>query len=480
MKKFSATFYFGLLGISILIIQSIITQNIIVVLLSLMGFALILYYQNEQKDVKLVVSKAKIAKHFNRRVSTHYFVMFIEIKNLPMYSQFFDLKLTDSIAQNIYRSLKDTFESPTFLYAVNQLVVVGKFSSDDLSNEALRHDEQLTMMRKLYKHIRQTEFEIHGSMYYGDCVIGSGSIGYSQHIKSFDQLVSLAQFAMMQAKIKHQHYLIADDKMRIVYNDTRLFYQTLEKGLDLDEFEPHFLPIFSKDNLNIVGVESLLRWEQNGYRVIEANKFKDIAYEKNIMREIDLRIIKKTFKQYAYWKREQLVSDAFKIVLNISSRALTSIKKAELLELIHTYDIDLRNIEFDISEQSLHDERVIKAIKNLEEIGFRFSVDTIEAIHNIFDSLLDVDIKTIKLNAKMLPNKYSGKTKQTFYKQFVRIARHFGYEIMSKGVETKQQLEFTRECRVDYVQGYYFTPPLNKTLIYEYLYKYRDGIQDLF
>ncbi len=480
MKKFSATFYFGLLGLSILIIQSIISENIIVVLLSLVGFALILIYQYEQQDVKLVVSKAKIVKHFKRKVSTHYFVMFIEIKNLPMYSQFFDLKLTDSIAQNIYRSLKDTFELPTFLYAVNQLVVVGKFSSPEMTDETKRYEEQETMIRKIYKHIAKTEFEVHGSTYYGDCVVGAATIGDSQHIKSFDQLVSLAQFAMMQAKINHQHYIVADDRMRIIYNDTRLFYQTLEKGLDLDEFEPHFLPILSKDELQIIGVESLLRWEQNGYRVIEANKFKDIAYEKNVMYEIDQRIIRKTFEQYAYWQKQNLVPKSFKIVLNISSRALISMKKEDLLNLIDSYNIDLKNIEFDISEQSLQDERVIKAIKNLEDIGFRFSVDTIDAIHNIFDSLLDVDIKTIKLNAKMLPNKYSGKTKQAFYKQFVRIARHFGYEVMSKGVETKQQLAFARSCHVDYVQGYYFTPPLNKTLIYEYLYKYQDGIEHLF
>lgn len=480
MNKTPFTFYFGLLGLSALLIQSIIKENAIIVLICMIGFGLILIHQHHEQHVKLVVSKAKIANHFKNRVSTHYFVMFIEIKNLPMYSQFFDLTLADSIAQNIYHSIKTTFDLPTYIYTVDQLVVIGKFENKDILEEHTRYLEQETLVKRIYKHITQTEYETKDSTYTVDAVIGVSSIGLQEHITDFDQLVSLAQFTMMRAKTKDKRYCIANDQIRITYVDTRLFYQTLEQGLDLDEFEPHFLPIFSNDYLKIIGVESLLRWEQNGYRVIEAARFKDIAYEKKIMRQIDLIIIEKTFKQYAYWRKEKIICSDFKIVLNISSRALLSITKDQLVTLINTYQIPLSNIEFDISEQSLSNENVIFAIKALEEAGLTFSVDTLEAMQNIFESLLEVKVKTIKLNAKMLPNKYSDKKKQTFYRQLVRVAKLFGYEVMSKGVETKQQLAFARSCNVDYVQGYYFTPPLNKTLIYEYLYKYQNGIEELF
>ena len=49
-------------------------------------------------------------------------------------------------------------------------------------------------------------------------------------------------------------------------------------------------------------------------------------------------------------------------------------------------------------------------------------------------------------------------------------------EVLSKGIENKNHLKFAKQLEVDYVQGYYFTPPLDEMNILVFLKKYKDGI----
>jgi EAL domain-containing protein (putative c-di-GMP-specific phosphodiesterase class I) len=43
----------------------------------------------------------------------------------------------------------------------------------------------------------------------------------------------------------------------------------------------------------------------------------------------------------------------------------------------------------------------------------------------------------------------------------ISLAHNLGLEVIAEGVETAQQLDYLRELKCQYCQGYYFSPPLN-------------------
>ncbi|MBP5311325.1 MAG: EAL domain-containing protein, partial [Clostridia bacterium] len=44
-----------------------------------------------------------------------------------------------------------------------------------------------------------------------------------------------------------------------------------------------------------------------------------------------------------------------------------------------------------------------------------------------------------------------------------------GSDIVQEGVETKEQLDFAISCGADYIQGYFFSKPIEKDQFFSYL-----------
>jgi len=228
--------------------------------------------------------------------------------------------------------------------------------------------------------------------------------------------------------------------------------------------------------MKVIGCESLLRWEKNEYRIIEASKFKQVAEEKHLFEEMDIMIIEKSLNSYSVWQQDDLIDPDFTMTLNVTKNTLQNLHAHELMKLVKQYDIPPQNIELDISDNDLEDRHTSHVITQLKDFGFRVSVDAFQANHTVLQSLLHVSIDTIKIDRLMLPSNDMDQEKIQFYKMIVKLSHMLGYQTMAKGVENKSQLHLAKSLQVDYIQGYYITPPLNDMKIRGFLNKYHRSV----
>ncbi len=471
--------YFGInLLLALSIIQSIIIRDYTVTFLSAFGIGLIIYQLRVNEDVKLVISKNKINRKYKNKDVNNYFVVFLQITNLSTYSQFYDIHLSDYIIEKTYNLLKKKLHNNVFLYSADQIVIINEFENKTVINQLLRTNEQKDKTNQILNYIKNLKFSPNNNLeYYQAKVIGgTGSNGIRNCSTSIDSLIKLAHFSMLQARKDNKEVIVATEETRIVKEDIDSFNQEIENGIELEEFNPHFLPIFNPETMKIVGCESLLRWEKNEYRVIEAAKFKDIANEKNLFEKIDKMVLEKSFQSYQKWLQKDLVDRDFILTINLSKQSLECVHIHELISLTDKYKIKHRNIEFDISEQDIISEETINAITKLKKAGFKVSVDAFNSSSSNLKSLINLGIDTLKLSRSNLPSQDSSQKEHHLYGSLVKFSHLMGYKVMSKGIENKTQLTLAKELHPDYVQGYYFTPPLNDMNIQGFLNKYRSGI----
>jgi EAL domain-containing protein (putative c-di-GMP-specific phosphodiesterase class I) len=420
--------------------------------------------------------------HINRKFKkidiNNYFVVLLEIANLSTYSQFYDIHLSDYIVNETFQQLKKKLGNNVFLYSANQILVVLEFDNKAVINQLLRNNEQYDKTQKIVQFIKHLKFHpsTHSEYYNVSAFAGSGSNGIREEMKKIDDLIKLAHFSLVMAKQQHKEIVIATEETRIIKEDIEDFNLEIEKGLEADEFNPHFLPILNPLTMEIIGCESLLRWEKNEYRIIEAAKFKEIANEKNLFEKIDKIIIEKSFIAYNDWRGKELISPDFVLTINLSKQSLITIKTHELLHLAKRYQIHPKNIEFDISEQDIFDEETKRAIGSLKENKFQVSIDAFNTNSTNLKTLMTTGVDTIKLSRLTMPGEEMQASEYNLYKTLVKFSKLMGYKVMSKGIESKPQLAVAKELRVDFVQGYYFTPPLNHSNILGFLNKYRCGI----
>ena len=418
-------------------------------------------------------SMANLRKYSKSLDLKDYFVLFIEVSNLHIYSQFYDMDINDKIFYRIYHDLKVKLgNNNVFCYRSNQIVVIAKHTNNIVLKN--RNDEQYRLSKEIIHYISKKQYYLDesGNYYNANLTIGSGSIGIINQEKDVESLVKLAYFSMIKAKEKGVDILIGDDEIRTIKNDLDSFYLEIEKGFTLDEFSPYFLPIIEPSTMKIVGCESLVRWNKDKYRIIEAAKFKEIALEKNLFEKIDKRVIDKTLQAYTFWIKHNLISSEFKITINLSKSTLLDLETLELTRTLNRYEINPEIVEFDIELGEEITEAEIQAIKLMKSLGFKIAID-LNSSQLISLSLFgNLDIDTIKLGQFNRINDNEFK----LYRTLSKVSKIMNFQMMAKGIESKRDLDLTKRLSIDFVQGYYFSKPLNEEGFQIFLHKYKNGI----
>lgn len=459
------------------VIDSILTRDFIILGLSITGIILIAYQLRINEDVRLVIVRNKLIRKFEHKPLQDYYVVFLELTNLSTYSQYYDLTLTDHIIQETYQILRKTY-SNVFLFAPDQLVIILEFQHKTVINQRLRTEEQQLVAQRINSSLSHHKFQQgqRDQYYHIKCTIGTGSVGIRGDFSTISEMINLAHFSMLRAKEQDQTILIATEETRLIKEDVDIFNQELENGLKFDEIVPHFLPIIDPKTMRIVGCECLLRWEQNEYRIIEAHKFKQVAEEKNLFDQLDLTIIRKSLASYATWLEDDLIDEDFTLILNVNMTTLQTINAHELIKLTNKHNISPSHVELDISEHDMSHPHTIHVIKQLKEFGFRVAVDAFRANTTVLETLSRVPVDTIKLDRVILPSSEEDEQHMQFYKMVVKLSHILGYQTMAKGVENQTQFHLAKNLHVDYIQGYYITPPLNDMKIRGFLNKYHHSI----
>lgn len=430
--------------------------------------------------LKVVNFKKKLNNLFKDKDLRNYYVLFIEVSNLNTYSLFYDLTLSDRISRSVFNDIKKLFAKKiVFLYKSDQIIVINEFTNKVVLDRNVRADEQKHACQEIINYISHQKYSPKDSeqFFNVELTIGSGSMGLIHKEKDIDSLIRLAHFSMIKAKEKHRKFLVADEAIRTIKMDLDDFNLEIEKGFKLDEFSPFFIPIFNPHSMEVVGCESLVRWRKDKYRVIEASKFKKIAIERNLFDKIDQRVIEKTFQAYLKWRNLRLIDENFKISINLSRQTLLDINNLDLIKNLSNYRLQPSNVEFDLDVESDLTNYEIDAITFLKDLGFKIAVDVINFQNISLELLTTIDVDTIKVGRLGIYEEPSYSLREyNLYRTMVRLSKAMKSSVMAKGIENADNLKISQRLNVDYVQGYYFTKPLDEYHFGIYLNKYKDGI----
>ena len=117
---------------------------------------------------------------------------------------------------------------------------------------------------------------------------------------------------------------------------------------------------------------------------------------------------------------------------------------------------------FEITESaymSLND-RAEEMIGRMRSLGVGLLLDDFGSGFSSYGTLANYDFDIIKLDMQFIrmlgKNKKSGK----IIRSIISMAHELGVKIVAEGAETREQVEFHKECGSDYIQGYYFSRPI--------------------
>jgi EAL domain-containing protein (putative c-di-GMP-specific phosphodiesterase class I) len=455
--------------------RSAYEQIAIPVICFLTGIAItIIVLKKKQSTFKQSsISEIKHAlKHMNIE---HLFLYIIELNQLNKVSECYHFDLSEKLLQEAFELLNTRYKY-VFLIENNHILVCEESFNKVIINRKLRYDEQWETVQLLKTLINSYKFqpEINGQHLNLSCTIGSASVGFKNRPDHIEGLIQLARYSLNRAKHSFTSVFIATDETILIKEDTDEFYRELEQGLQLNEFNPYFQPIINPTTREIIGCESLMRWEKNGYRIIEAKKFIEIAREKNAIQQLDIQIIKESLKKVSNWKTQQIIHQNFQITINVDIHTIKQLQVHELISIINEYNISPEQIEIDIGEHDLEHDLVYDLLKKLKEYGFHLALDTSTSPFRVISALSDGLFNTIKFNSKMIV-KPDRLMIDTLFVNLFEIIQKQNIKVIIKGVEKKREFDMFARLKVNGVQGNYIAPALNNHNMKGFLQKYTNN-----
>ncbi len=222
-----------------------------------------------------------------------------------------------------------------------------------------------------------------------------------------------------------------------------------------NDFQIAFHPILDARTGAVHHYEALVRFNGN----FEESPYKYITFaeETGLITEFDIAMARKCVD----WLRKNR-SDKVSIAVNISGMSVGNEMYIKDLHAMLDADTWLRNfLVFEITE-SARVADLVQAnnfVQGLRKKGFHVCLDDFGAGAASFQYLSVLEVDVVKLDGSAVKNAQTAPKGRAFMRALTTLCKTMDVETIAEMVDSKEGLEFVRDCGVEYVQGFLFGKP---------------------
>ena len=233
----------------------------------------------------------------------------------------------------------------------------------------------------------------------------------------------------------------------------------MERALEEQQFyiviQPKYDPVTEK----IVGGETLVRWQHPEKGIISPGVFIKVFERDGFIIQLDYFVWEETCRLQAKMKQKGI--QTVPISINVSrAHFYGSELLNKLKELICKYNLETTDIELEITESICGEEsgNIYDMIRELQKEGFKIAMDDFGSGYSSLNMLKEMPLDIIKMDLKFLGGEEN--KSRLILKALIEMAQTMELKVVVEGVEILSQVEFLRQFKDCYLQGYYFSRPV--------------------
>ena len=270
--------------------------------------------------------------------------------------------------------------------------------------------------------------------------------------------------------------MIYDDKLMEEQKWVDAVTEHQQKALDNQEFVVYYQPKYSPDTNELRGAEALIRWQSPEFGFVSPGRIIPIFEKNGFITEIDHYMITHVARDQKAW-----LDAGYKCVpisVNVSRAHFVEDDLAEQIrDMVDSAGAPRDMIEIELTESAFFDDKnaLISTINRLKNYGFSVSMDDFGAGYSSLNSLKDMALDVLKLDAEFFRGDSDSQRKEIVVSEAIRLAKSLNMRTVAEGVEEKDQVEFLAKQGCDMIQGYYFAKPMPKA---DYEMRMRSGVDN--
>jgi len=253
------------------------------------------------------------------------------------------------------------------------------------------------------------------------------------------------------------HYYNEDERKYILQEQE--IENDMEKAIEERQFYIVVQPKYNPQTGKIVGGETLVRWQHPEKGIISPGVFIKVFEKDGFIIQLDYYVWEETCRLIKKMKEDGI--ETVPISINVSrAHFYGSELSNKLHELIDKYDLETKDIELEITESICGEssDSIYEIIRKLQADGFKIAMDDLGSGYSSLNMLKDMPLDIIKMDLKFLDGEEQ-KSRQIL-KALIELAQTMELKVVVEGVEILSQVEFLRQFKDCYLQGYYFSRPV--------------------
>ena len=253
--------------------------------------------------------------------------------------------------------------------------------------------------------------------------------------------------------------------------------ESQERALMNEEFAVYYQPKYDPKTKELRGAEALIRWESPEFGFVTPGRFIPIFEKNGFITEIDHYMIKHVARDQKKWLDEG--QRCVPVSVNVSRAHFIEDDLAEQIrDMVDAEGTPHNLIEIELTESAFFDDKkaMINTINKLKRYGFTVSMDDFGSGYSSLNSLKDMPLDVLKLDAEFFRGENKGERGEIVVSEAIKLAKNLDMRIVAEGVEVKDQVDFLASQGCDMIQGYYFAKPMPKD---EYLVRMQQVVSDV-
>lgn len=313
-----------------------------------------------------------------------------------------------------------------------------------------------TLLRRLDKKMRRP-FKVSDESIDIDASVGISLYPIDAH--NGEQMFDHAAVAQKQA-IESKEHRYYSDEIQNHRNAQATLDEQLRVGLDEEQFELLYQPIFDLAKNEVIGLESLIRWNHPDHGVVEPDYFLQVAEDSGMIVLIGNWALREAFKRAAMWQRGGL--GAF-VSINLSKKQLL---QADLVPIIESslaeFGCSADWVLLEVAEKltSLETTRVRETLFELNRIGIRLAIDNFGTGATSFQELKRGPFQVLKIERQFVSELFSNDENVGIVMAALTAGHHLGRITIAVGVEGEKERAWLTQSGARFAQGNFLSPPL--------------------
>ena len=280
------------------------------------------------------------------------------------------------------------------------------------------------------------------------------------HSQNINDLCRDADIAMHQAKEKGKNqFYIFEEYMKDIIISNYGINESLREAVNKQQWEIYYQPQFDAKSNSVIGFEALIRWQHPEKGIIMPSNFIPTAESNECIFDIGKYVIKNVFKQASKWNQKydkNLIAS-----INLSPKEFERKKVITLIQdTLNTFNLSSDLVIVEITENTFLNNNM-EQIQKLKDMGIKISIDDFGTGYSSLSYLQQYPVDSIKIDKSFVRNINNDHQKKILSNSIINLANNLNLDIVTEGIENKEELDFFTNKECNKFQGYYFSKPLN-------------------